>query len=185
MAVETAQYINQLNTKLPDGGDSLSEGDNHIRLIKEAITQSFPNIDAPVTATAEELNNLLKVGVFASCTYNGKRISGDSFGISSVEWVDQTANFQPDWKFAKITFAKSLEPITPDEATDTNGDINAHAVVQVTAFANKESSTAFVCPTVVDLEPDFVIVAFYQLGTPDGVQAVVWDTGFCLTIIET
>jgi hypothetical protein len=180
MTVEQAQYVNQLNTKLPEGNDSVSEGDDHIRLIKEAITKSFPNIDAPVTATPEELN---RGGVFASVTYNGAEIV-TSFGVEKVEWIDQEHHESP-WFFAKITFSKELPGITGEPSSEANGDINAMANVQVTAFANKAiDNTDFVTPTVVDLEPGFVVVAFYQHGRPEGVENVVWPTGFCLTIIE-
>jgi hypothetical protein len=58
MAVESAKFIKQLDASLPLGGDSISEGDNHIRVIKEAVTGSFPNIDSVVTATPAELNEV-------------------------------------------------------------------------------------------------------------------------------
>ena len=78
MTVETAQYINQLDPKFPEGGDSLSEGDDHIRLIKEAITKSFPNVDGPVDLTTEEFgklkSGLTNGGIVASCKYNGSNV---------------------------------------------------------------------------------------------------------------
>lgn len=182
MAVESASYVNQLNESLPEGGDSISEGDNHIRLIKQALVQSFPNVDSPVTATSEELNRVK--AVFAQCTYNGQMIVGTPIGISSVVWVTQEANGQPNWKFCRVNFSNRLEPVNSNESSNSNGDINARAVVQVTCFANKAAPTAFVVPVVVDLEPEFVVIAFNQLNTPVGVESVVWDTGFCLTIME-
>lgn len=121
--------------------------------------------------------------LFASCTVNGPTIV-TSFGVEKLEWVTQEENGQPNWEFAKITFTNTLPGVTGEPASGENGDINAVANVQVTAFANKESSTSFVCPTVVDLEPEFVVVGFYQLGQPDGVQPVVFPTGFCLAIFE-
>jgi hypothetical protein len=180
MTVEQAQYIKQLNPKFPEGNDSVSEGDDHIRLIKEAITKSFPNIYAPVTATPEELN---RGGVFASVTYNGAEIV-TSVGVKDVEWKLQDQHQSP-WKYAKINFLEKLPSITGDISSEANGDINAVANVQVTAFANRAAATAFVTPTVMDLEPDFVVVGFYQHGLPDGVEPVSWPTGFCLTVIET
>ena len=185
MAVESASYVNQLNEKFPEGGDSISEGDNHIRLIKQALVQSFPNVDSPVTASSEELNRAK--AVFAQCTYNGQMIVGTAIGISSVVWVDQAANGAPGIKFCRVNFANSLEPIDSNESSNSNGDINARAVVQVTCFANNASNTAFVAPTVIDLEPDFVVIGFRGINddnNPNGSSQVVWDTGFCLTIME-
>jgi hypothetical protein len=56
MAVERAEYVNQLDKEAPKGGDSISEGDDHLRVIKEAIVGSFPEIGSVVTATPAELN---------------------------------------------------------------------------------------------------------------------------------
>jgi hypothetical protein len=90
MTVETAQYINQLDPKFPEGGDSLSEGDDHIRLIKEAITKSFPNVDGPVDLTTEEFgklkSGLTNGGIVASCKYNGSSIMYQE-GVSDVTEV--------------------------------------------------------------------------------------------------
>jgi hypothetical protein len=56
VTVESATYIDDLNTSLPAAGDSKSEGDDHLRLIKSTIKNTFPNIDAAVTPTDTELN---------------------------------------------------------------------------------------------------------------------------------
>ena len=50
MAYESATYINQLNQSLPKGSDSVSEGDIHLRTIKQVLKSSFPNVDTPVNA---------------------------------------------------------------------------------------------------------------------------------------
>lgn len=56
MTVESAVYINALSLDLPRGDDFLSEGDDHIRLIKQVLRQTFPNITGPVTLTESALN---------------------------------------------------------------------------------------------------------------------------------
>lgn len=61
MTVETATYISDLDTSLPAGGDSRAEGDNHIRLIKSTLKATFPNVNAAVTATDEQMNFLVGV----------------------------------------------------------------------------------------------------------------------------
>ena len=49
MAVENANYINQLVETSPAPSDSISEGDGHLTLIKHVLKTSFPNvIDAPM-----------------------------------------------------------------------------------------------------------------------------------------
>lgn len=58
MPIEPATYIDGLNPSNPPSGDSVGEGDDHLRLIKSALKNTFPNIFAAVTATAAELNQL-------------------------------------------------------------------------------------------------------------------------------
>ena len=50
MSYENATYVNQLDRNLPKGSDSVSEGDIHLRTIKEVLKNSFPNVDTPVNA---------------------------------------------------------------------------------------------------------------------------------------
>ena len=56
MPVETAAGIWDLVRTNPLGTDDVSQGDNHDRLIKGALLDTFPNITEPVTATAAEIN---------------------------------------------------------------------------------------------------------------------------------
>lgn len=56
MTVEFATYIDSLSPDLPAGDDFLSEGDDHIRLIKQVLRQTFPNVAGPVTLTQGDLN---------------------------------------------------------------------------------------------------------------------------------
>lgn len=56
MPLETAAYIHQLEPTNPPPTDQLSQADDHIRLIKNVLKNTFPNINAPITATDEQLN---------------------------------------------------------------------------------------------------------------------------------
>lgn len=58
MALETATYINQLNSANPASTDGIGQADDHLRLLKSTIKSTFPNVDAPVTPTPAELNVL-------------------------------------------------------------------------------------------------------------------------------
>lgn len=57
MSLETATYINQLNALNPDGTDLVSTADDHLRLIKSTLKNTFPNITGPVTLTQNTLNS--------------------------------------------------------------------------------------------------------------------------------
>ncbi len=56
MGLETATYISDLVATNPALGDPVSAGDDHLRLLKAAIKNSFPNIAGAMTATHSELN---------------------------------------------------------------------------------------------------------------------------------
>lgn len=59
MSVETtAKFISELNETLPRSADFIKEGDDHIRLIKDVLKNSFPNINKAVNLTADQMNNL-------------------------------------------------------------------------------------------------------------------------------
>ena len=58
MPVESATYINQLVTTNPEGSDAYSTADDHIRLIKAALRNSFVDVGSEVSASAGELNYL-------------------------------------------------------------------------------------------------------------------------------
>lgn len=67
MALESATYISDLNASNPTAGDSKSQGDDHLRLIKAVLKATFPSIAGAVNLTEADLN-LLKS---AHLTTNG------------------------------------------------------------------------------------------------------------------
>ena len=58
MGLETATYINSLVATNPVANDPKNQGDDHIRLLKSALKNTFPNIGGAVTVAATELNYL-------------------------------------------------------------------------------------------------------------------------------
>jgi hypothetical protein len=67
MALENATYIAELNAANPTAAsDSLSTWDDHLRLIKSVLVNSFGAVTAPVTATEAELNIADGLTVMAS-----------------------------------------------------------------------------------------------------------------------
>ena len=117
MAVESGSSIADLNPLWPLGTDSPREGDDHIRIIKSLIQQTWPNINNPVTLTDEEMN--LLVNAFLS---TGDEMTGDiemneagvvfaddGFGVV-FRHVDRTVPETPvpdDFPFAQITGTKA------------------------------------------------------------------------------
>lgn len=58
MPLESASYLHQLEPSNPAPTDQLRQADDHIRLIKQVLQDTFPNIAGAVTATHTELNGL-------------------------------------------------------------------------------------------------------------------------------
>lgn len=58
MPLETGTYIDDLNKNNPLGSESKSKGDDHIRLIKKTIKNTFPNVDGACNPTPAEFNIL-------------------------------------------------------------------------------------------------------------------------------
>ena len=57
MGLETSTYVDGLNTSNPAATDGLAQADDHIRLIKTVLKNTFPNLNGAVTASPADLNN--------------------------------------------------------------------------------------------------------------------------------
>lgn len=102
MTVESATYINGLNSSNPASGDAKSEGDDHLRLIKSVLKATFPNLDGAVTASASQLNHILMttggtmagdiamgnndIGGLKTATFNGEYDAGNSGANKTIDW---------------------------------------------------------------------------------------------------
>jgi microcystin-dependent protein len=62
MALENATYINGLVPTNPLSTDTVAQADDHIRLIKQALKATFPNITGPVTQSQSQLNSPIPSG---------------------------------------------------------------------------------------------------------------------------
>ena len=58
MGLETASFVSQLNGTNPVSTDGLAQADDHMRLIKTTLTNTFANMAGAVTTDHLELNSL-------------------------------------------------------------------------------------------------------------------------------
>jgi hypothetical protein len=110
MPAENAQYISQLVKTKPTGGESISDGDDHLRAIKTAVHQSFPNISSQVDATPADLNAVsgLVTDVAQLKTDIGD-IDADAHGnVASCYW---NPTFSP-----KLAYAHNVADVIKDPA---------------------------------------------------------------------
>lgn len=56
MTVENANFINNLNETYPRAQDLIKEGDDHIRLVKSTLKNTFPGFNSSVKMTSSKLN---------------------------------------------------------------------------------------------------------------------------------
>lgn len=63
MALESASHITDLVVTNPLSTDTVSQADDHIRLIKSVLKTTFPNLNSPVTASPSNLNSPVPKGV--------------------------------------------------------------------------------------------------------------------------
>lgn len=57
MAVEAATLVTQLDPTQPLNDDLITEGDEHLRLIKSVLRTTFPNVNGQIKASSDTLNN--------------------------------------------------------------------------------------------------------------------------------
>lgn len=135
MAVETGSYISALVATNPASSDPKSEGDNHIRFVKEKLLETVPNLTGAMTASHTELNildgatlstaelNILD-GVTAS-TAELNILDGATVTVTELNYVDGVTSgiqAQIDLKAPLASPALTGTPIAPTAASGTATD---------------------------------------------------------------
>lgn len=78
MPLEIGTYIDDLVTTNPVSGDDVGQGDDHIRLLKTTIKNTFPNTDNEVNPTPAEFNRLVGATQDLSTTETNANNAADS-----------------------------------------------------------------------------------------------------------
>ena len=136
MPIETSTYINGLVPANPANTDGLSGADDHLRLLKSTITNTFPNITGAVTATQDQLNSMSGfTGPTADLDYGADL---RATGVTAVEFgylsgVTSDIQTQLGTKQDAITGAATTivsSDLTTDKAliSDGSGKVSASTV---------------------------------------------------------
>jgi len=137
MGLETATYVNQLNSLNPAATDGLAQADDHLRLIKNTLKGTFPNLDSAVTATPAQLNALSGTSITQASISKLQDITAtaaevnilDGATLSTVElnYVDGvTGSIQTQLD----TKAPSASPTLTGTTTVTTVNLGAFTVTQ-------------------------------------------------------
>ena len=127
MALENTTYINGLVATNPTGTDPKSQGDDHIRLVKSAIKNTFSGVTGEVTATHTELNILDGV---TSTTAEINKLDGLTSTTAELNILDGVT--------ATATELNLLDGITAVKDEDNMSSNSA------TALATQQSIKAYV-----------------------------------------
>lgn len=92
MTVETANYIGDLNKTYPKAKDLISEGDDHIRLIKDVLQKTFPGMNKATTISSDDLNNIRKAftveGESLTVNLSTKMAAGKSLNMNGSRIIN-------------------------------------------------------------------------------------------------
>jgi hypothetical protein len=124
MGLETGTYLDALVPTNPVATDGLAQADDHIRLLKSTLANSFPSITGAVTVTQGELNVLDGI---TSSTAELNVLDGITATTAELNFTDGvTSNIQTqlDTKapLASPTFTGILNAPTANVTTVDLGD---------------------------------------------------------------
>ena len=94
MAIETFEFIDDLNAANPTATDNVSEGDDHLRGLKTTLKNTFPNVTGAINATETELNYVDGVTSAIQTQLNAKQATITSLTSTGAELnvVDMSAS---------------------------------------------------------------------------------------------
>jgi len=184
MTVESASYISGLVPAYPPGSDSISEGDDHLRLIKTVLQGTFPNANAaingihtgtsaPTSTSAGQLwfdTNLdvLKIRNEADgawVTLGASPVTDFKImGSNTVGWIPPTADGSAD-QYLKTDGSGNLDWATP--AGTPSGVIPSGGIIMWSGAVSAIPAGWVICDgnnSTPDLTGKFVIHADADSG---------------------
>ena len=120
MAIETFEFIDDLNSANPTATDNVSEGDDHLRGLKTTLKNTFPNVTGAITATETELNIL--DGVTAT-TAELNLMDGVTATTAELNYVDGVTSAIQTQLDAKLASGGTLATATITTLTSTTANI--------------------------------------------------------------
>jgi microcystin-dependent protein len=172
MALETASTINQLVVTNPAATDGLGQADDHIRLIKAALQNTFPNIQGAANISHTELN-ALSGGAAASAT---SLSTSDAFVVNYNGTIMQTSLLE------LINFMANNLSISSSMITDgtiSTADIADGAITAAKIASSAVTPAGIVSPFAGTTAPSGWLLCDGQLASRtiySGLYAAIGDT---------
>ena len=160
MALESANYISGLVDTNPGATDNVSQGDDHLRLIKKVLKDSFPSVDIAVNA------------IHTSASAPSTSIS------AGLIWFDTTNNLlkiRNEDNDAWITLP--ISPVTSNTVDIDGGSIDGTPIGATSASTGKFSSVNIAgdgaTVTGIKDEDDMASDSAVKLATQQSIKAYV------------
>jgi len=166
MGLEAATYIHQLDPNNPVGGaDPKSQGDDHIKLTKLTLQNTFPNVEGEVTSSHAELNIL--DGVTATAAELNKM---DGFTGSPTD----LNNILSRLGGVKIAFCRVNASGTAIDTTQANKNITSIAHVNGSgAYVIDYTAAGFTLPPIISVIGVNVLSSRFSTNTPTATAATI------------
>jgi microcystin-dependent protein len=135
MPLESASYINQLESANPASTDQLAQADDHLRLIKAVLKATFPNITGPVTKTQDDLNQPFVMpagtivswyGTEATIPTGWGKCDGSTYSRSSGTGFITSPDLRDRTVIGAGTIATQGQPVGQQNAVDVTGPAGDH-----------------------------------------------------------
>lgn len=174
MGLEVGTYISDLVTTNPVGAsDAKSQGDDHLRLIKSTIKNTFPNITGAMTLTHTQLNNAAQKNINNAFTEHqsinkaGGTIltlagtGNNAIEIGRTDNVASTAHIDAHTGTTGANDYDSRIEFTGGTASPGNGTVNVRAAALQLNGVNVLTSTSPAFPSGTRM-------TFQQTSAPTG-----------------
>jgi hypothetical protein len=132
--LETASYINGLEPSYPVSTDLVRQSDDHIRLLKNTLKSTFPNITGPVTVSQAQINQASPVGLIAlwygssaSCPSGWAVCNGQTVSKTDGSGTITTPNLVDRFVVGAGTTAAQGSTAGAATATATTGSGGSHS----------------------------------------------------------
>lgn len=181
MALESSTYINGLVANNPTSTDNISEGDNHIRLLKSTIKATFPNIAGAVSGTHTAIDSAVTA---ANAATNANT-------VSTIVKRDGSGNFSAGTITAALSgnasTATALQTARTIGGVSFNGTANINLPGVNTAgnqstSGNAATSSALATAVYISLGGDLSGQALFNGSSSVTINAAVADDSHNHTI---
>lgn len=167
MTVESASYISQLNATYPTGADAKSEGDDHVRLLKNVLKTQFPNFGAAALAASNtQLDKLVTTFTVTNALNGAVTVtSGGDVGVGTsspagrLELYNTSAACQLYIRAANTSFSEiyfsDTDSNTPGAITYSHTDnflgfyVNSTERIRVDQSGNVVKTVTASAPTLL------------------------------------